>query len=55
MSKLEYKVIDDCEEDELTELGLDGWELISVSVKHWNDGRKGEEHCESFYFKREKQ
>jgi len=53
--KWEYRCF--CLQDPYTwqdvqDLGLDGWELVSVVNEKWNDGEH-ERSSDSFYFKRE--
>jgi len=45
MQKWEYKVLDAANENQLNELGAEGWELIAVTIDSYNGVRR-------FYLKR---
>ena len=51
--KFEYKIEDEYSID-LDKLGKEGWELVSVVYKSWENERKGYQESQTiFYFKRE--
>ena len=54
MKKFEYKVTDSEDEERLNQLGKEGWELVSVIYKSWEDLRHGgTDSVVVLYFKRE--
>ena len=55
MKKFEYYVSDSEDPRRLNQLGREGWELVSVIYKSWEDMRHGRTaSIVEFYFKREK-
>lgn len=55
MRTFEYLVLTDDESVDLTQLGVEQWELVAVVPRSWENERKGyTESNTTYYFKRER-
>lgn len=55
MKQFQYKILTDDGDWDIDQLGGDGWELVTVLYRTWENERKGyTDSSTTFYFKRER-